>query len=186
MKFLLSLAMLGLLAAPESGRIDENFPLREKFPGLKYVTPADLVTWEDAIIVDVRNVIEYDVIHVSGCSHIDVEKMKRDDLLALRAADGKRPLVFYCNGVTCHKSYKAGEKARIWGFQNTFVFDAGIFAWVKAQPTRAEFWGKPLDAEQVGAVGPCGDVEDNVADLFDKGTSDGGVVREDEDAVVVF
>ena len=45
--------------------------------------------------------------------------------------------------------------------------------------------GEAEHAEQVGAVGPGGDIEDDVADGIDEGCADGGVPGQHEDALVV-
>jgi rhodanese-related sulfurtransferase len=71
--------------------------------------------------------------------------------LKLRGKKDSRPLVFYCNGVTCSKSYKASKKAVEWGFDNVRCYDTGIFTWGKTYPDRTEFFGKVLSAEELNA-----------------------------------
>jgi len=77
--------------------------------------------------------------------------MKRRDLLKIRFADGEQPIVFYCNGVTCTKSYKGCEKARSFGFKNIFVYDAGVMSWATSHSSETLFFGKPMDAKTAGS-----------------------------------
>ncbi|MDH4320987.1 MAG: rhodanese-like domain-containing protein [Desulfobulbaceae bacterium] len=129
---------------------NDKFPLRAKHPNLSPIETAELVSnFSDAIIVDARNKVEFDVVQMVGAHNILVGQMKEADLLALRPKDGAAPMVFYCNGTTCSKSYKAAEKATEWGFKNVRVYDEGIFHWAKNQPERTKFFGQKLTAETV-------------------------------------
>lgn len=129
----------------------DAFPLRKKYPQLKPISTAELAKLDKAIIVDARNNVEYDVLHMEGATNILVGKMKKRHLSKLRKQHPNSPLVFYCNGVTCSKSYKAAEKARVWGFDNSFVYDAGVFTWAKTHPHKARFFNKPLDKKTVAS-----------------------------------
>jgi Rhodanese-like domain. len=56
-----------------------EFPLREKpeFKELTPVTTADLYAWGKAgqsVVVDVRSIEEYEVIHVNGSKHIPISQ----------------------------------------------------------------------------------------------------------------
>jgi len=127
-----------------------EFPLRAKYPDLTPIETEELAAiFADSIIVDSRNHAEYNVVHMKGAQNILVGKMQEDDLLALRAKDDATPLVFYCNGTTCSKSYKAAHKAVGWSFTNVKVYDPGIFYWAQHQPQYAEFFGKQMTAESV-------------------------------------
>lgn len=148
MKLPITLALL--LALPLAAQDKKDpFPLRPKFPQLQWIETPQLADTANAIVVDVRNRIEFDVVHVDGARHLDLGAMKKADLEALRSANGEQPIVFYCNGVTCKKSYDAAEKARIWGFTNCKVYDEGIFAWAEQQPTRTRFFAELLTKENV-------------------------------------
>ncbi len=128
----------------------EDFPLRAKYPDLVPISTEELAArYDDVIIVDARNKMEYNVIHMKGAANFLVGKMKKVNLLTLRAEKGDKTIVFYCNGHTCSKSYKASAKARKFGVENTKVYDAGIFSWAKAHPEKAIFFGKELNAETV-------------------------------------
>ena len=124
-----------------------QFPLRSKYFYLQPMETGELAEMLDnAVVVDSRNRLEFEVVHIRGAHHVDVGNMTSDGLLALRSRQDARPLVFYCNGITCSKSYKAAEKAQQWGFGNVRVYDSGIFHWASKRPTDTMFFGKPLNA----------------------------------------
>ncbi len=127
-----------------------NFPLRSKYSSLKPIDTQELAAiYDKAIIVDARNKMEYKVLHMKGAHNFLVGKMKEKDLLALRSKNGSTPMIFYCNGITCAKSYKATTKAAKWGFKNISVYDAGVFHWAQKHPELTVFFSKPLTAELV-------------------------------------
>lgn len=129
---------------------EEGFPLRAKFPKVEYVTTEALARdYQKTIIVDVRSKIEFDVIHVSKAVHLPVANaMFVKELEKVRGKEAPNPMAFYCNGHTCEKSYEAVDAAMQAGFRNIYVYDAGIYDWVKAQPDKGTLMGKtpvPLD-----------------------------------------
>jgi rhodanese-related sulfurtransferase len=130
-----------------------GFPLRAKYPMVTPIGTAELQgIYNKAIIVDARAKAEYNVIRMIGAKNILVGMMTEANLLKLRKKDGKAPLVFYCNGITCSKSYKASKKAVEWGFKNVRCYDSGIFNWAKASPDRTELFGKVLTTEELDAA----------------------------------
>lgn len=127
-----------------------EYPLRAKYPYLSMIETDELLAiYDQAIIVDARNKAEYDVVHIAGAQSMPVETMKEEQLLAVRGKNSDTPIVFYCNGIVCFKSYEAGKKAHEWGFSNVRVYDDGIFRWAQSHPERTEFFGRPLTAETV-------------------------------------
>jgi rhodanese-related sulfurtransferase len=126
----------------------EEFPYRKDFPTVSYISSQDLKAKYDkkeVIIIDVRSKIEYDVIHVDKCLHIpmsyatfvsDVEKLIKEN--------PKKIIVFYCNGITCLKSYESALKLMDAGHKNCFAYDAGIPEWAKLYPADTLVFGKVL------------------------------------------
>lgn len=152
-------AVCAVLAAGGGARA-EDFPLRAEYPQVAPITTEELTRrFKEAVIVDSRNEGEYDVIRILGAKLQIVGKMDADGLAKLRPKADERPLVFYCNGITCTKSYKASEKAQGWGFRNVFCYDAGIFAWAKANPDKTEYFGKVLPGEKLAAALAAADEE---------------------------
>lgn len=129
---------------------DDDFPLREKYSAVKYITTEDLAAqYEATIIVDVRSTMEFDVAHVAKAVHVSVSKATfAIDLEKVRTKNGATPIAFYCNGHTCAKSYKATKKAQEAGFANVYAYDAGIFDWIMAQPALATLMGKTPAAQE--------------------------------------
>jgi rhodanese-related sulfurtransferase len=101
---------------------------------------------DDVLIFDVRSRYEYDTLHINSARHLALDD---PDFIAtlqqLRQAD-PRPMVFYCNGHTCKKSYQATHKAMQGNVDAVFAYDAGIFDWTRAYPAEAVLLGKsPVD-----------------------------------------
>jgi len=126
----------------------DSFVLRPKYPKVKPIELSELAgNYDQAVIVDVRSSMEYDVIHIAKAVNIS---MSKSDFVAqlekVRPKSAAAPLALYCNGYTCAKSYEAAEMAQAAGFQNVFCFDAGVFEWAKAYPDKAALLGKsPVD-----------------------------------------
>ncbi len=123
---------------------DENaFPLRSNYSVLSFISGEELNTnFDRAIIIDSRNRKEFEVIRIEGAHNLPADVMSEAELSKLRGKQGTELLVFYCNGVYCPKSYKAGQKAVSWGFSNVRVYDSGIFAWAKTYPDHVLAFGE--------------------------------------------
>ncbi len=122
---------------------NDFFPLREKYPEVRPITTKALdEQFDNVLIVDVRSKFEYNVAHVNGAFLLPFDKKTFGvKLTSLRDKRDKMPLVFYCNGHTCAKSYKASQLSLSLGFENVFVYDSGIFDWMNAHPQRATLMG---------------------------------------------
>lgn len=120
-----------------------DFPGRKKYPKVPYIELADLAKqFKDVVVVDARSILEYETLHVVGSVNIPVAKKSFEAKVAKLRAGTTKPIVFYCNGRTCMKSFKATKKAMEHGVKNVFSFDAGIFEWTKANPKLAVLLGK--------------------------------------------
>lgn len=77
------------------------FPLRTKYKHLKVIDTQKLASiFDNAILVDARNKMEFNVIRIVDAHNIPAGTMSEGNLLALRKKDGKKPIIFYCNGTT--------------------------------------------------------------------------------------
>ena len=125
-----------------------EFPYRKDYPDLATIDSETLYAQYEAsqiIIVDVRSVIEYDVIHPVGAIHIPLAS--KDFVKRVKALHMKNPnkkIAFYCNGVTCLKSYKAAQKAQEAGIKNCYAYDSGIPIWASVYPGKTLLVGKVL------------------------------------------
>ncbi len=115
----------------------DDFPLRARYPDAPVISTDELLKKIDAVtIVDVRSRYEYDTLRIKGAQHISVsDKDFVEQVKALQEKQNK-PIVFYCNGRTCHKSYDATILAQRSRINNVSVYDEGVFGWAKAHPER--------------------------------------------------
>lgn len=134
-----SLFVSSVLAAPKS----EEFPGRSLYPLVSFIEIEDLYRqYSNMTIVDVRSAYEYETLRIKDAVNIPlssptfVEKMRK-----LRNSETK-PIVVYCNGKTCMKSYKAALKCSVNKIRDVIAFDAGIMDWARTYPKLASLLGK--------------------------------------------
>ena len=154
------LVLVFLLGAGTVRAEEEEFPLRAVYPEVPYIETQQLIEdYDKVIIVDIRSRLEYDVAHINKAYFIPFGKEGFEkELEELRSKEDATPLIFYCNGHSCAKSYLATRKAMSVGFLNVFCFDAGIFEWVANRPEEATVMGvtpalldKIISAEEFAA-----------------------------------
>jgi rhodanese-related sulfurtransferase len=127
------------------------FPLRSKYIDVSVIETGELVKrYDGVVIVDVRTKYEYDTLKIRDAQLIDVtDRTFVEQVRALRAKTDK-PVVFYCNGKTCAKSYDAVLLALNARIPNVLCYDAGIADWAKAHPDRTALLGKsPIKTEDL-------------------------------------
>jgi rhodanese-related sulfurtransferase len=134
-----SIIFLGmLLAFSVMADSDEGFPGREKFKSVSVYEISELRDALDkVVVVDARSSYEFGTLRIKGAKNIPVAGKKFEEEVAKLRASTEKPIVFYCNGRSCFKSYIASKKASAAGINNTFAFDAGIFEWTKTYPDQA-------------------------------------------------
>lgn len=129
---------------------EEGFPYREKFADVEiYVTEQLRKNYDDVIIVDVRPRFEFDVVHIAKAVNVPLSNDSfAGDLKQLRDPSSSQPIIFYCNGHTCKKSYEAARAATKGGFKNVYAYDSGVFDWMRTardRTTLLEATPAPLD-----------------------------------------
>ncbi len=146
MKNLLALFTLLLFLPLNASAQAQEFPGRETYPNVNYYEIDELnAKLDKVIVVDVRSSYEYETLHINGAINVPLVSKTFSDRIKELAAE-KKDLVFYCNGHTCYKSYKAVLKARNAGVDQTFTFDAGIFDWANTYPEKSTLLGEtPID-----------------------------------------
>jgi len=89
----------------------------------------NLITTEpNLVVIDSRRNEEHDKGHIEGSISILDSNMTHDELkMHVNTAD--TPILFYCNGVRCMRSYKASVKAISWGYRNIYWFRGGWKEW---------------------------------------------------------
>jgi len=142
--FLLSVFFIAMCTST-IGKVNEKdkFPGRDIYPEVTIYELTELYEQKDeVVIVDVRSSYEFETLRAKDALNLPVSsKNFVDDLRKLRASTNK-PIVFYCNGRTCYKSYKAVRKANYNKIENCFSFDSGIFDWAKKYPDEAILLGR--------------------------------------------
>jgi rhodanese-related sulfurtransferase len=78
--------------------------------------------------IDLRNPRLHKRRHIPGAHHLNLKTDFNE--AALAAVVGKEePVVMYCSGVKCSRSYRATEQALGWGFSKVYYFRGGIVDW---------------------------------------------------------
>lgn len=141
-KISIALTLMAFVALTATSPLAEEgkFPHRSDFPEVKAVETDQLydgLVSGDFVVVDVRSKLEFDVIHVDEAQHAAVSKKTfAGQFSALVEANPGKKFAFYCNGITCLKSYKATQKAMAAGFDNVYAYDAGIPEWARTYPEK--------------------------------------------------
>ena len=129
----------------------DDFPGRITYASVPYITIEQLYNeYDDVIIVDARSAFEFKTLRISSAVNIPLSLSNSKytkNIQALRDKYPTRKFVFYCNGHTCMKSYKAAHRAKVIAkIDNVMAFDAGIFDWANAHPDKAILLEKtPVD-----------------------------------------
>jgi len=122
---------------------DAGFPGRAKYPDVPVYEKARLLQkFDQVVVVDARSSLEFDTLRIRGAVNIPVAgKNFESEIKALRGKTSK-PIVFYCNGRTCMKSYIAVRKALAAKVSDVHAYDAGMFEWAETYPDHAELLGR--------------------------------------------
>jgi rhodanese-related sulfurtransferase len=146
LRLILVLVFCGFFSISEA--LAEKFPYRSKYPSVQFINTEDLGPKYDAgevLLVDVRSDIEYDVIHMVGAAHINLAKITfLQEFGDLAKKHPGKQFAFYCNGITCLKSYEAAERAMAAGHKNCFCYDGGIPEWAERFPKKTLLFGKSV------------------------------------------
>lgn len=130
---------------------DEGFPGRAKFPKVSTYSMAQLRdNLDQVLVVDARSHYEYETLRIKGALNMPVADKGFELELAKLRQQSNKPIVFYCNGRSCMKSYIAARKAKEANIDDVHAYDAGIFEWVKAYPTESVLLNtSPVDPKRL-------------------------------------
>jgi rhodanese-related sulfurtransferase len=101
------------------------------FRGYKGLQPAGLtalVNREDALVVDLRPIAEFEKGHIPGAKNVQVSQFDPENRQL--AAAKSLPVVLVCKAGQA--SGDAAKRLRKAGFERVFVLDGGIGAWQQA------------------------------------------------------
>ncbi|MCU7960765.1 MAG: hypothetical protein KZQ58_12390 [gamma proteobacterium symbiont of Bathyaustriella thionipta] len=150
-KALQLMVVLGVISSMNAFAAEEEFPGRKLFESVNVLELDEFhQNLDKYTVVDARTKYEYKVLHIEGALHVDLgDRQCVEKIRALHDETGK-PLVFYCNGHTCYKSYKIAAKAYDGGIQDVSVYDAGVLNWLKAYPEQSTLLGEtPADTRKL-------------------------------------
>lgn len=143
-------AALASLALVSGSWANTNpFPHREKFKDVPVVESAALLAKLPTVhVIDVRSKFEFDTLHIKGAINIPLNNTTFAGRVAEFVKANPKPVVFYCNGGSCKKSYHAVQEARKGGV-NGAAYDAGIYSWAQTYPQHSVLLGKnPMNAHE--------------------------------------
>lgn len=128
-----------------------DFPGRAEFPNVAVYENRDLFNnFDNVIIVDTRSAYEFHTLQIIGAVNIPVSSKSFVSQVKQLREKSLKPIVFYCNGRSCFKSYEASTLAMKAGVKDTYAFDAGMFEWAQAYPEKAALLGKsPVSADKI-------------------------------------
>ena len=107
---------------------DAGFPGRAEYPEIPLYSKSDLLKdFNKVVVVDTRSSLEFETLRIKGALNIPVANRKFKGIIKGLRAETNKPIVFYCNGRSCYKSYKAAEIAMKAGIKNVYAYDAGVF-----------------------------------------------------------
>lgn len=122
---------------------DEEYPLRSRYPTVNHVTMAEVQAMRpNAIIVDTRTPYEYQTLHIKGAHNLVLGEPGFIEAVKKLRAESPYPIVFYCNGHRCMRSYQSTLEAQNAGVSDVFAYDAGIYDWAKANPDESVLLGR--------------------------------------------
>ncbi len=130
---------------------DTIFPLRNTYSSVATISHQELVKKiNDTLIVDVRSAYEFSVLHINSAINVPITNLGFIPTLKILRANDTRTIVFYCNGITCKKSYKASDLAQEYGIENVLTFDLGMLNWAKLYPDKSVFFSlSPLNRDHL-------------------------------------
>ncbi len=121
-----SVAMIATLALPVLAK--EDSPATIQGATTVDVQKAKSLFMQGVTFIDVRSYSDWEAGRIPLAIHIELKKELTPESLA--AVVGKNePVVFYCNGLKCHRSAHATQKAVSWGYQKVYYFRTGYPSW---------------------------------------------------------
>lgn len=132
------------LPGPGAFAANDEFPGRKLYLAVPYIELDDAYKRRNSVVfVDVRSDYEYRTLRIKGAINIPLaDKNFIGKMQQLRGKEGGKPIIVYCNGKTCMKSYKAVTKCRQFSISNVIAYDAGVMDWARKYPAEAVLLGK--------------------------------------------
>jgi rhodanese-related sulfurtransferase len=134
---------------------DESFPKRPYYPQLSYI---DTQSFSEGLknqqfqVIDVRDATSYQALHVKDAKNIFIKSDSFDNDILTLLKSSKLPIVVYCNGISCSKSYDASVKILDLVKKNklshiVYTYDSGINALAYEHNELVLKNGKPVSSD---------------------------------------
>ena len=104
------------------------------------VNPEKVKQMPDALILDARERVEYEVSHLPKAVFIGYKTFEKD---ALKDVPKDKPIVVYCS--IGYRSEKIGEKLQKMGFTKVYNLYGSIFEWVNQAYVSRSTRARPAD-----------------------------------------
>jgi len=120
-----------------------TFPGRELYPSVSVLEIDELYERIDrVIVVDVRSEYEYKTLRIKDSINVPLSSPTFLSRMRKLRSDSDKPIVAYCNGKTCMKSYQAALKCSTNNIANVYSYDAGIMDWARKYPKNSVLLGR--------------------------------------------
>jgi len=148
MKNIITIILLSLFS--QSLAASTDFPGRTKYPRVPTIELEELYqSRHNSVIVDSRSTYEYETLRIKNAVSVPLSLSSKKfemKMLQIREKNPNKKIIFYCNGHTCMKSYKATRRSiNYLKFKNVYAFDAGVFDWARKYPEEADLLGSTLE-----------------------------------------
>jgi len=132
-----------------------KFPKRKYYPQLNYIDTEELakgLSQNQYNVIDVRDDTSFKALHIKDSNNIFIKSPTFEQEILDLAAQDIRPMVIYCNGISCGKSYVASAKMiQLFNRKNinrdVLTYDAGINAIAHAHKELVLKDGKAISSE---------------------------------------
>lgn len=138
----ITLALVSMLLVTNGWAKNNPFPHRGKYKDVPVIESQALLQKLPFVnVIDVRSKFEYETLHIKGAKNIPLNSLQFVTNVTKLIESNSKPVIFYCNGGTCKKSYKAVKAATKGGIFGTTAYDAGIYNWAKTFPEHSVLLG---------------------------------------------
>ena len=145
------LFLFSLFLYSSASYANDEFPGRTLYPSVPYIEINELADkFDNYQIVDVRSPYEFGILRIKGATNIPIASESFIKEVSKLHESDTRPIIMYCNGKTCMKSYRAANKCLRNKISNVIAYDHGIIDWAKTFPEKAVLLEKtPVDTNKL-------------------------------------
>jgi len=151
----LLLGLTGVRADMSAEELDKQYPNRKFYPQLNYISTKQMlegVSTKKYNIIDARPGLAFDTLHLKSAVNISSGDKQFNKKIMSVVNTNNKPIVFYCGGLACLKSYKASmktidelQKRNI--TRTVYTYDSGISAFAYNSPDWVLKNGKDISPE---------------------------------------